>query len=305
MKNFLLQLTSCELNIAELCLSSIQTTINALLLILTLISVICAFIAYKHQKLRAKKDASCSLASFYANDILLRLGPINHVMTMSGIAERIKQSFSLDKISAFTMDEAKMITANGADSLSALIADLESIDPHIIYGTKILHATTIEERHELATEYVSKATDPESGETSSSLAHADLLSFEFRRDVVRLLNNLEWFAMNFRYNLADEKILYQSLHQTYLSNVWSLYLYICLNNQPGAAKYFTNTIWLFNLWKTRLRKLEKRTLRKREKNAKKAERLEHARNIAEKKYEKAKQSEKSKDIPIYTGKPLN
>lgn len=305
MKECLLQMTTHELQIAEFGLSSVQAAINALLLVLTLVSVVCAFIAYKHQKLRAKKDASCTLASFYANDILLRLGPVNHVMTRSGIAERIKQSFPLDKISAFTMDEAETITADGAESLSPLISDLESIDPRIIYGTKILHATTIEERHELATEYVSKTTDPDSGETSSSLAHADLLSFEFRRDVIRLLNNLEWFAMNFRYNLADEKILYQSLHQTYLSNVWSLYLYICLNNQPGAAKYFTNTIWLFNLWNARLRKLEKRALKKREKNAKKAERLEHARNIAEKKYERAKQSEKSKDIPIYTGKPLN
>ncbi len=66
--------------------------------------------------------------------------------------------------------------------------------------------------------------------------------------VMETLNNLEFFSMNFNYNIADESVVYQSLHKTFLEVVYLLYYNIAVNNEPGDKKLFTNIIELYNLW---------------------------------------------------------
>jgi len=63
------------------------------------------------------------------------------------------------------------------------------------------------------------------------------------------LNNLEFFALHFKHNTADESVIYQSLHQTYLKNIPYLYYFIARHNTDPANKLYTNVIWLFNEWK--------------------------------------------------------
>lgn len=70
-----------------------------------------------------------------------------------------------------------------------------------------------------------------------------------RRD---LLNKLEYFSMYFTCNLADEKMVYQSLHQIYLSIVKELYGWIVMaNDTNGKDRYYTNIIKLYNIWAKR------------------------------------------------------
>jgi len=67
-----------------------------------------------------------------------------------------------------------------------------------------------------------------------------------------LLNKLEYIAMAFNTNLADEAVVYQSLHQAYLKTIKYLYPCIChVNNGESADKYYTQIIELYNLWKDR------------------------------------------------------
>ncbi|MCI9144627.1 MAG: hypothetical protein HFH87_18750 [Lachnospiraceae bacterium] len=67
--------------------------------------------------------------------------------------------------------------------------------------------------------------------------------------VCATLNNLEFFAMHFNYEVADKDTVYQSLHQTYLEIVQLLYYDIATNNETGEQKLYTNVIELFNEWK--------------------------------------------------------
>ena len=60
---------------------------------------------------------------------------------------------------------------------------------------------------------------------------------------MRLLNNLEFFAMHFMNDVANEEIVYRSLHKTYID--------ICLNNVKDGSKLYTNVIALYNKWKER------------------------------------------------------
>lgn len=80
----------------------------------------------------------------------------------------------------------------------------------------------------------------------------------------RLLNDLEWFSMQCRYGVADEKLLYQSLHQTFLAEVQLLYLRISIINTESEDKYYTNIIWLFTKWRKRLIKYREKNQRARE-----------------------------------------
>lgn len=61
-------------------------------------------------------------------------------------------------------------------------------------------------------------------------------------------NKLEWFAMHFTNNIADESTVYQSLHQIYLKTVISQYLDISENNKRGHEKFYINVIGLYNQW---------------------------------------------------------
>lgn len=85
-----------------------------------------------------------------------------------------------------------------------------------------------------------------------------LLSY-FHSNITTLLNKLEVFAIQLNTNLADEEILYQSLHQTYLKTVKYLYPHICfVNSNDAADKYYTNIIELYNVWRDRyIKELDK------------------------------------------------
>lgn len=64
-----------------------------------------------------------------------------------------------------------------------------------------------------------------------------------------LLNNMEFFALHFSHRTADESVVYQSLHQTYLEIVQYMYYDIADRNSDSASKYYTNIIWLFEVWR--------------------------------------------------------
>lgn len=51
--------------------------------------------------------------------------------------------------------------------------------------------------------------------------------------------------------VADEKYIYNSLHQQFLKAISLLYISISLANTDNKDKYYTNIIEVFNIWKTK------------------------------------------------------
>lgn len=76
----------------------------------------------------------------------------------------------------------------------------------------------------------------------------DAMIYRFKSMVRDLLNNLEYFSMNFTHGTADDSVVYQSLHKTYIETVQNLYYDIAANNQQAESKLFTNIIELYNQW---------------------------------------------------------
>lgn len=72
---------------------------------------------------------------------------------------------------------------------------------------------------------------------------------QYDKDALNLLNKLEQFAMYLNNNIADEEVIYQSIHQTYIKTVVSMYFDIAnMNDHTKNDKYFTNIITLYNTW---------------------------------------------------------
>lgn len=81
------------------------------------------------------------------------------------------------------------------------------------------------------------------------------LKYEFRVALSTVLNNMEYFSMHFTHKVADESVVYQSLHVTFIEIVHLLYFDISSNNSRSSEKkFYTNTIELYNIWKKKAEK---------------------------------------------------
>lgn len=74
--------------------------------------------------------------------------------------------------------------------------------------------------------------------------------------VMEIMNDLEYFAMNFTHGLADETAVYSSLHQIYIEVMQLLYYQISQMNDSLGEKYYTNAIELYKTWKGKIDKKE-------------------------------------------------
>lgn len=64
----------------------------------------------------------------------------------------------------------------------------------------------------------------------------------------RLLNKLETMSMQFNQNIADQEVVYQSLHQTFLRFVKLMYPHIASLNNEIFHQYYCNIKMLYNRW---------------------------------------------------------
>lgn len=260
--------------------------IDALLFLLTLASVICAIVAYKHQKKRAKKETACNLAKHYAEDIIKTYSFVTSVFAKCGILDYIKNNIDFKRLHNFDKEELEQLLNEKGIKEDEFEKKVTIVDPFAVLNCRLARLDFIAERNKIYREFVTR--DEESGELF--LQNGGFLLNDFHQDITNLLNSLEWFSMNCIYGIADEELLYQSLHQTFLSSVWTLYFFIATSNINNENKSYTNVIALFLLWRDRLNNIVDCAERK----VKKLERKEEKINSAKKK-------QKTK---VHHGRPL-
>ena len=226
---------------------AVSTIVDILMLLLTVGSVICAFRAYKHQKDRSKKEAACNLAKYYASSIIDKYADVTTVFNVAGVTEILRGAFEIRDLQDFDKEELERLLKNSKINVDEFGKKLREIDPAVILKAKMYRACSADERGRTFENY----TKVDKG-GKIEIINGIYLQQEFTQEVFALLNELEWFAMNCKYGIADEELLYQSLHQTFLSTVWMLYFFISDRNINNEDKLFTNIIWLFTKWRNRL-----------------------------------------------------
>lgn len=241
--------------------------VGILMLLVAVGSAFYAFKAYKHQKERAKKATACELAKYYAENIIEEGTVIINALIMSGYREYITGIVSYDDMQEFTKKEFKKILEKSSVNYNECLDRIKKIDPEVVFRCRLARVYSLEKISSAINDTVKFDEDHKAQYPTASNIRID-----FMQDVTKLMNMLEWFSMNCSYGVADEKLLYQSLHKTFLSTVLLLYPLICDDNDCNADKRFTNAIWLFKKWRDRLNKItnasevkQKRLLRKLEK----------------------------------------
>ena len=185
------------------------------------------------------------LAEYYKDNILSLYPAIRYVFDKTDIS-KIFQSIKISDMNDFDNDElTKLLTPEQIQKLkdiqrddiffntvqqASLIYNLD-IDLQLLFTSKCIENSTKEENEKMK-EFIKQT-----------------MSSAFIRNYIQtILNNMEFFAMHFKHKTADETVVYQSLHQSYLEIVTALYYFICKQNTEDTSKYYTNIIWLYNEW---------------------------------------------------------
>ena len=274
--------------------------VNIVMAVIALISAVFAFLTYDHQKNRSKKAEACNLAAHYAKVILDKNAFITNVFVQTGIDQYIKSNIRMNDVQNFDRSEMERLLAAKNISLKEFMDKVYDIDPIVVFNCKIARTCATIERELIMADYI--AVDKESGERK--LRNEKFLLNDFYQEIGELLNQLEWFGMNFQYEIADEALLYQSLHKTYLSMVWMLYPFISYQNTSNEDKLFTNVVWLFDVWRKRLKKITDKAKSKRDAYRKKADRSQRKADKESEKAKKERQKAESVKAKIHKGQKV-
>lgn len=178
------------------------------------------------------------LSEYYKDNILKYFPAIRYIFEKIGVLELFNR-ISIDNMKDFDICELnKLLKPHEINHLK----ELQKSDN---FTKAVLEANDI---YGLELQFLSLATTSEEVETKVFDKNAFVTIFMANLMNVTL-NNLEFFALHFHHNTADESVIYQSLHQTFLGNMPYLYYYIANNNTDPSNKLYTNVIWLFNKWK--------------------------------------------------------
>lgn len=213
-------------------------TINYELVIIALsliVSSIALIITNSYNSYERKKD-EIKYSIEYAKEFTLLLDDISFITTVfrnSPIKEIIKK-INIYEIHSFDFNEMQNILDEN---------DIKTIE-NFLCGEKMNHDMIL--MGYIASErdiFKNNIVFPENDEFRKELLQQHLSS-----RIQNLLNNLEYFSMSFVHNVADDDVVYNSIHQVYLNTVVSLYYFIARNNKQHKDKYYTNIIALYERW---------------------------------------------------------
>lgn len=186
------------------------------------------------------------LAEYYKDNILRLFEAVDYVYRNAGIQEilcAIKDESMID------FDSVELYRTLSKEN----IEKLRGIQKSEEFAKCVMEADQIFNMG-LSQGFVSQIVSDEVSDEKKKIFRVDITGIvnTFLREYVNaILNNLEYFAMNFSHGAADETVVYQSLHQTYLEIVHTFYYSICALNEPMQSRYYTNTIELYQKWHSR------------------------------------------------------
>lgn len=191
----------------------------------------------KQEKLKA-----IELAELYANNVMKNIEFLTYIFNRIDIENDIKNIKYAD-LREFDIIELEGMF--GEEEANKIIKKITKVNPNII-KTALLHQNPIE----YSEMNIIKMNNESISEVAATI---DDSRYEkaYQLRIMETLNTLEYFSMYFNNYVANEEIVYQSLHQSFLSTIKVLYFLISSTNKKGKDKYYTNIIKLYNKWADR------------------------------------------------------
>lgn len=198
---------------------------------------------------RMKMSTDCiqraiDLAEYYKNNILEKYVVVLHVYDASGLINIVKK---INRNSIVNFDKKELYEL----LTEADIGEIEKIRNSDEFIKAVIEADNIYNLNFQMGKNVQIKEDKEKKEVAIIYNKSIVIQKFMGNIVTDILNNLEFFAMHFSHGTADESVVYQSLHQTYLQIVYMLYYNIAILNDMEASRYYTNVIELYKNWDER------------------------------------------------------
>lgn len=181
-----------------------------------------------------KVEKAVKLSGYYKDNILDGIVLFRNVFDESGIKE-ILGKIKPGDMKAFDKAELDVMLSS---------ADIKAINK-IMHSKEMMEIIKRENRcFEFGSGYLKHPDIIQDKEEIDSVTEQAVMS----KTVNDLLNNMEYFSMHFTHGVADESVVYQSLHQTYVECVQLLYYNIAINNKTDGTQYYTNVVELYKTW---------------------------------------------------------
>ena len=214
------------------------------------IALVSLYVAYKdHIKGQKRKslENAVLLSKIYLEELLDNISFISSVFSASNMQEHLHSNLDIDRLEDLDFSLIELQELYSGNALSDIEEELDNIDPiNVVACSEMLKLNSFDEYK------TSISFDKNTKKLYVEDHIKNLVISEFKSCIENTLNKLEWFAMNFTTEIADEKAVYQSLHQTYISGVQQLYYFISKNNHNYHDKVYTNIASLYNLWIKRI-----------------------------------------------------
>ena len=243
---------------------------SSISVIISLFALLLSSFSYKYNKNRGKVDRAIEMADKYQKLIK----EISEIMSILSKHKEVYE-ISTNKIDEknlveFTRDEALDLYTNEQFDMLCKFHFGDGMDVDLLKGHYLANSLASGDScmgFVLAVDNDTKAFD-------------NVIKQYYRSKINGVLNSLEAFSMAFVQNVADEDVVYQSLHQSYFKIVKLLYFRIAYANNKPTDKYFTNIIELYKIWQNKLSKQQKkidkdnqRIIQKEEKYNKKSKKM--------------------------------
>lgn len=207
---------------------------------IALASALIALRVYFYQRNEKRKQKAYELALAYADHFLPLFRIIGAILEEIGMRTYIRR---IDSMIRFDNSELNQFLQGWGISLQTINEMLEKINRDVIEMCIAKTGCNIKYRWDY--KLISR---------QAKIDQPMLYRIGFEKMVINVLNELETMAMLFRYNIADESIVYQSLHQSFLSHMVNWFYFISYENYTNESKYYENLIWLYYKWYERKKK---------------------------------------------------
>ena len=191
-------------------------------------------------------EKAVQLSEYYKNNILSKVSALRYVFKESGVADILGKIKPVDMVDFDSVELNDKLSAADIKEL-VRIMESEKLAKLIVYVDQVYNLNLD------VVKYVD-VLEEEEGKKKISVNKEGVFRQFMSQIVNELLNNMEYFAMNFTHKVADESVVYQSLHQTYIEAVQLLYYDISKNNKPDGRQFYTNVVELYRTWYNKSRK---------------------------------------------------
>lgn len=210
--------------------------------VVAVLSLLVAVVAYTYQRKWNRKQKAQELAKWYAKCAIPRM---RYIFTIFQEVDLISYINKFTDFEQFTSAEL-----------------CENLDKCNCTETLFLQKLTEITEDVLEKAYAKSGCNDYIHKIHTNLKEALTTDAEMNKLVLNkfitdFLNDLEVVSLEMICNIAEESMLYSSLHQTFLKNVKLCYFFIAIENQFDQNRYYTNIISLYTLWDIKSKKEKK------------------------------------------------